>query len=68
MNNGDLSLMRDFNLYERLKMQFRAEAYSAMNHPQWGTPGNNLNNRNTFGVVTSAGGARSIELATRFFF
>ena len=60
--------MRDFRLYERLRMQFRGEAYSATNHPQWGSPGTSLNNRNTFGVITSAGGARSIELATRFFF
>ena len=68
VNNWDLALMRDFRFYERVKMQFRAEAYSAMNHPQWGNPGNSLSNRNTFGVVTSAGGARSIELALRFFF
>ena len=40
--------MRDFHMDERLKMQFRVEAYSAMNHPQWGNPGNSLNNRNTF--------------------
>jgi hypothetical protein len=68
VNNWDLSLMRDFHMWERLRMQFRAEAYSATNHPQWGNPGNNLNNRSTFGVITSAGGARSIELAARFFF
>lgn len=49
-------------------MQFRAEAYSAMNHPQWGNPGNSLSNLNTFGVITSAGGARSVELTMRFFF
>jgi hypothetical protein len=49
-------------------MQFRAEAYSAMNHPQWGNPGTSLNNLSTFGVITSASGARSIELALRFFF
>ena len=49
-------------------MQFRAEAYSATNHPQWTNPGNNLNNRSTFGVITGANGARSIELAARFFF
>lgn len=68
VNNWDVSLMRDFRLWERLRMQFRGEAYSATNHPQWGNPGNNLNNRSTFGVITSAGGARSIELAARFFF
>jgi hypothetical protein len=39
-----------------------------MNHPQWGNPGTALNNLNTFGVITSAGGARSIELTMRFFF
>lgn len=68
VNNWDVSLMRDFRIFERLRMQFRGEAYSATNHPQWGNPGTNLNNLNTFGVITSAGGARSIELATRFFF
>lgn len=68
VNNWDLALMRDFHLWERLRMQFRAEAYSATNHPQWGNPGNNLNNRSTYGVITGANGARSIELAARFFF
>jgi hypothetical protein len=68
INNWDMALNRDFKLFERVKMQFRTEAYSAMNHPQWGAPGNNLNNRNTFGVVTSAAGNRQIELALRIFY
>jgi hypothetical protein len=68
VNNWDLALMRDFRLRERLRMQFRGEAYSATNHPQWTNPGSNLNNLSTFGVVTGANGARSIELALRFFF
>jgi hypothetical protein len=68
VNNWDLALMRDFHLYERLRMQFRTEAYSAMNHPQWGNPGTSLSNLNTFGVITGAGGARSVELTMRFFF
>jgi hypothetical protein len=68
VNNWDLALMRDFRLRERLRVQFRGEAYSATNHPQWTNPGSNLNNLSTFGVVTGANGARSIELALRFFF
>ncbi|HEY1336192.1 MAG TPA: hypothetical protein VGF59_01715, partial [Bryobacteraceae bacterium] len=68
INNWDLALMRDFRVRERMKMQFRTEAYSAMNHPQWGSPGTSLNNLNTFGVVNSAAGARQIELALRIFY
>jgi len=34
-----LAKLRDFRVYERLRMQFRSEAYGATKHPQWGNPG-----------------------------
>ncbi len=34
----DLSVRRDFTLTERLKLQFRAEAYNLFNHPNFGAP------------------------------
>ena len=32
----DLALRRDFPVTERLKLQFRAEAFNVFNHPQFG--------------------------------
>lgn len=38
----DMSVMKDFVITERVRMQFRAELYGALNHPFPGTNGNNF--------------------------
>ncbi len=38
INNFDASLFKNFSLYERIRFQFRVEAFNALNHTQFGAP------------------------------
>ena len=77
----DLAVRRQFNLTERVHLQFRAEAFNIFNHPNFGTINTSLTST-TFGQATNMlgtqlsgltslfqiGGPRSIQfgLITRF--
>jgi hypothetical protein len=55
--NVDVSLARDFKLTERLKLQFRAEAYDLTNTPNFANPATTVSNAKfANGAVTSYGG------------
>jgi len=62
----DLSLFKQFTLTERIRLEFRAEAYNTSNTPQFGTPGSlDFTNKQLFSQITSASNARQIQLAVR---
>jgi hypothetical protein len=65
--NLDASLFRNFQMGERYRLQFRAEAFSIANTPQWNNPNTDINSSN-FGKITGAGGARSIQLGAKLMF
>lgn len=66
--NFDLSLFREDALTERLRMQFRAEAFNILNHPSFGTP-QGLITSPTFGQVSSTvSAARQIQLGLKLIF
>jgi hypothetical protein len=50
----DASVFRDFNIYERVKFQFRGEATNVFNFVNLSNPGGTLCNTSSFGVITSA--------------
>lgn len=64
-NNFDISLFKNIPFGESALVQFRAEAFNALNHTQWtgyrGTFGGG-----NFGTVTSARDARVFQLGLKF--
>ena len=50
--NCDLSLMKEFPIREKRHFQLRFEAFNALNHPNCGTPNNNLTSP-AFGTISS---------------
>lgn len=63
----DLSLHREFPVRERMKLQFRAEAFNITNTPQFAFPTLTYGSSN-FGVISSAGLPRNIQMALKLLF
>ena len=68
MQTLDLALVREFGLTERLKFQFRAEFFNALNHTNLGTP-NRFVNTPQFGTITEAATpGRELQFSARISF
>lgn len=66
--NFDMSLFKDFPLHEKIKVQFRAEAFNVFNTPQFGLPSSSIGS-STAGVISSTvGNSRDLQVALRFEF
>lgn len=77
----DLAVRRDFPIFERLKLQFRAEAFNVFNHPNFGRVDGQFGDA-TFGQATGTlastlgilsplyqqGGPRSMQFALKLIF
>lgn len=67
----DISLFKTFEIRDRMKFQFRTEAYNILNTPQFTNPDANLSDGSSdFGVIraTRAFSERQIQLALRVTF
>lgn len=64
-NVFNFSILRNFQIQESKKFQFRAELFNAFNHPSFGNPGIVLGAAG-FGIVSSAGPARVVQFGMRF--
>ena len=65
--NFDFSLLRDFAFTERIRLQFRGDFFNAFNHTNLGLPGLSFGGGG-FGVISSSGPARQIQLGARLKF
>ena len=70
-SNVDLGVSKTFPLFgEKYQLQFRADAFNAFNHPNFGLPNTGINT-NTFGVITTQVGqelARVMQFSLRLQF
>jgi hypothetical protein len=63
----DVSVHREFRPTEVLRIQFRAEAFNVTNTAAFGAPGAGFGST-TFGVISSAGLPRNIQLGLKLLF
>jgi hypothetical protein len=65
---NDVSLIKDFPIYDRMAMQFRLEAFNVLNKVQFGMPNTQLGST-TFGYITSqANLPRNVQAALKLTF
>lgn len=65
--NLDVSLQKKWTLHENQAIEFRFDAFNALNHANFNLPGRIFGAAN-FGVVTSAQDARELQFAVRWVF
>ena len=63
----DASILKDFSIGERVRLQFRGELFSFLNRPNFSLP-NGSRGSAAFGTIGGAGGARQIQLGLRLAF
>ena len=63
----DFSLIKYFQLHEKVKLQFRAETFNALNHPNLAVP-NRTPTSSAFGTITNQDPPRSWQFALKLEF
>ena len=64
----DLSVFRNFHLFERGNLQFRAEFFNALNHPNFANPNSTLGNAGFGSIASITGSPRNIQFALKLTF
>ncbi len=62
--NWDFSAHKNFQIVERVRLQFRFEAFTLTNTPRFGAPGNVLGTA-AFGVIASASTPRNLQFGLK---
>jgi hypothetical protein len=68
IRNWDISLFKEFNLWEKTKLQFRAETFNAFNRVRFGSPNTGVTS-NQFGQIsTQANSPRQLQFGLKLLF
>jgi hypothetical protein len=67
--NWDTSIMKTTKITEKHTIQFRADFFNILNHPQFSNPGVQQSTPNTFGVITTtSANPRIIQFGLKYMF
>ncbi len=64
----DFSAIKNFNLYEGIRAQFRAEAFNIINHPILANPASNVSNSNAGQITATSLDNRDLQFALKILF
>lgn len=68
INDFVLSLIKDTQIRERLRFQFRAKFFNAMNRPQFGNPSVSPTDRNYDRITNQINDPRKIQFGFKLYF
>ena len=68
MNNVNITLSKYFRIIEKVRTEFRASAFNAVNHPVFGSPNTTVGNASFGRIASQANLSRQIEFALRVLF
>ncbi|MGH9649701.1 MAG: hypothetical protein ACRD3I_04435, partial [Terriglobales bacterium] len=68
INNWDVSIQKNTELSERVRLEFRAEFFNLWNHTQFFNPDGDITNGDEFGTVKRAKDPRQIQFALKLHF
>jgi len=64
----DLSVVKNLEIHEQIRLQFRAECFNTLNHPQFGLPNTSIGASNAGVVSTQQNRPRDIQFALKLLF
>ena len=64
----DFSVFKNFRFGERFATQFRTEMFNLLNQPNFGNPGNNIDNAGYGQILSTSVNARLVQMALKFTF
>jgi len=68
LHNWDISILKDFTLTERFRLQFRTEMFNAFNMVNFRNPGGVTFGLPNFGVITATDPARVIQFGLKLYY
>ena len=64
----DYGIFKNFRFTERTSFQFRWEVFNALNNTNYNRPGSNVSSPATFGIITAAQPARTMQFGLKFYY